>query len=169
MFVSSYNTFFHTQTTLQNTPKKSTKKEGGESFSYNRLTTSLSKEEFSSSLSSFLFTDDAQSLKAFQNKLKIQYQLQKEKTLQKEPFSKQAPQITQLGGLKNLSVSDVSALYAQNAQPYSAMKKPSHPLIQTPKNNKIVSKEFQKAQEKVLREKMIHTYQENEEFFTLSA
>jgi len=151
MFVSSYNTYVSA-----NNPDRITEQKVDKAKS--------SKNSFESKLeqSSILESKNTKNLpityisnyKAFSNKQKLQEQFKNQDGIK----------YNKINSMKNAQTA-----YKDNSTTFSLLLKPKVTQSQTPKINKKLPSEFQKAQEQTMRHTMVNTYLANDKYYQITA
>ena len=157
MFVSSYSTFIDTSTTkrIQN-DKNSFEKKPLESFSKKLLEQGNSDVVLSKNIPLSYISN----YKVIHTKQLINQQREERDTEQVKAKTK----FTKLSAQSSAQLS-----YVENATMFSLRAIPKPTLSQTPKLNKKLPPEEQKAQEKVLKNLMVNTYTANENYYRITA
>jgi len=152
MFVSSYSTYIDTNRThkSQETQKEERKTEGS-SFAkkLNPNPTQINKQSASLPIN---YVSD---YKVLNNQQKLQQSMQND--MQKLKFSK----MKTFDSAKNA--------YSDNSKIFSLLIKPKATLDQTPRVDKKMPTEAQKAKESIMKHKMINTYIANENYYRITA
>ena len=157
MFVSSYSTFIDTSTTkrIQN-DKNSFEKKPLESFSKKLLEQGNSDVILSKNIPLSYISN----YKIIHAKQLINQQREERDTEQVKAKTK----FTKLSAQSSAQLS-----YVENSTMFSLKAIPKLTLSQTPKLNKKLPLEEQKAQEKVLKNLMVNTYTANENYYRITA
>ena len=165
MFVSSFNTYANI---TPSTTNKTEKTNGKDALQKDDLfSKALSSKD---SLSSSLLTSNSPN---YISKGQVEYNKQKfqtERELQKNENQQlqQTNKVTQNYSI-NASIQNAKIAYLDNSTTFSFLLKPKTTLNQTPTINKKLPSDFQEAQEKVLRNAMVNTYQANENYYQITS
>lgn len=154
MFVSAYSTYINTSS------NNSTKKDVAEN-----------KKSFSPSFKHTLLTTPNNNISVNGNKLQLNYisnykALNNRQQLEHQNLAQSAikDKFTKISSIKNAQVA-----YTDNSKIFPLILKPKQTLDQTPKLDKNLSIESQKGQKSIMKNLMVNTYIENENYYRITA
>ena len=154
MFVSSYNTYINANTSQKTQKDKSQEyKNGSESFSEKLLSQSAKAIKASSAFPINYVSE----YKVLNNQQRLQENMQNDANDKKVEFSK----VKAITGAK--------VAYADNSKIFSLLLKPATTIDLTPKIDKSMPQEAQKAKELIMRHMMVNTYVANENYYKITA
>lgn len=166
MFISSYNTYINAINTT-NKPEKKLQEDSKTTFTLKDTKNTLSKNLLNFSNNS-QHIDYLSSSKVFQNKLILEYQQEQMQNPKSKEKLSTLERITKQFN-KPISLENISSIYIQNSKKFSIMKKPLSPICQKEPQKSEKNFSLNRAKEKILREEMINTYIQNENYFNIPA
>lgn len=163
MFVSSYNTYIQTDSSSRTQKQRDEGQQNNSESSFSsKLLQNIKKDSAVRQLS--LPIDYTKDNNYFANRHKIQLQ---EKNQQNQILLK-ADEYTKKFSNYNTSQNATTA-YESNSKLFSLLKKPKIALNQTPHTDKRLPKDIQSLQESNLRNIMVNTYINNENYYKITA
>ncbi|QSZ41134.1 hypothetical protein GJV85_03070 [Sulfurimonas aquatica] len=153
MFVSSYSTYIDTSSSTKAQKEKS------------------EPLKLSSSFESKLLKNTTPDLVLPSKKLPVNYISNYKSLHNRQQFEQQSLNIdsskAQFSKLNSMSGAQVA--YAENSKMFSLLQKPKITLNQTPKLDSKLPQEAKKGQESIVRNSMVNTYIENDNYYKITA
>jgi hypothetical protein len=153
MFVSSYNTYVNANVSDKIKEKSEEYKKGSASFSEKLLSQPVKTITTSSAFPINYVSE----YKALNNRQRLQENTQNDANNKKVEFSK----VKAITGAK--------VAYADNSKIFSLLLKPATTIDLTPKIDRNMPQEAQKAKELIMRHTMVNTYLANDNYYKITA
>ena len=164
MFVSSYSTYIHPNTS-ERTARQRFEKQGSESQKFNiKSSESESDVNFKSSN---LPIDYILKSNTFSNKQELELQKQQLKESSDIDLSKTKNNLSKFNEPNSLL--NAKNAYESNSEMFSLFQKPHPTLDQTPKIDLQLPKQAQEVKEINLRHSMVNTYIQNDRYYQITA
>ncbi len=161
MFVSSYSTYVSANTSDRTARTRSNDTKESTSFSYKR-----SSDPKPLTQNTFPVDYIAQS-KTFGNKIALDLQQEEMPNSDKEEIKQLKSSMQELNSYSTLQ--NAKQAYTDNSKIFSFLRIPEPTLDQTPKVDTKLPNDLQKLQEKTLRQEMLNTYTQNNNYFKITA
>ena len=163
MYVSSYNTYIQTDSSSRTQKQKDEKQQGGSESSFSSKLLQNTKEDNAIRQLS-LPIDYTKENNYFANRHKIQLQ---EKNQQNQILLKADESTKKFSNYKTSQ--NATSAYESNSKLFSLLRKPKITLNQTPHTDERLPKDIQGLQESNLRNTMVNTYINNENYYKITA
>ena len=164
MFVSSYNTYVQTDTSLKNSKQRLEKGDSGSSSFNEKLT---QKTPFTNLSNSNIPIDYISKSQAHANKQELEFQ--KEQLKSPDNTSSKETKNTLNTFSAHNSLTSAKNAYENTNKVYSVFPKQSLSIDQTPKMDKNLPQEAQEAKELTMRHTMVNTYISNDKYYQITA
>jgi|GEM_PF-957647 hypothetical protein len=163
MFVSSYNTYIHTNPSEKTSKERLAEKKSDFSFTGKLLQQQNTDFEYTQNLP----IDYISKSKAFSNKLTIQ--VQEQQLEHSEDASLQKPKELTKEYTTHKTLENAKKAYAESVQIFSFFKKPQIVYNQSANILKKLPADVQEFKDKNLRPVMVNTYLANDKYYQITA
>lgn len=164
MFVSSYNTYVQTDSSVKDAKQKLAKPSSSSDSFAQKLAQKTPTTNFTSSPIPAEFISNSQ---ANTNKQNLEFQ--KEQIKNPQDVSAKEIKETLNKFATNNSLTSAKNAYADSNKMYSVFPKQSISIDQTPTMDRNLPQEAQEAKELTMRHKMINTYMSNDRYYQITA